>query len=47
MKTNQTQLYKAEIIRGLNKLKLIVLFIILLPLFIMLDMIGMDVFSDD
>ena len=40
-------LQQCSVRRGLNKLKEILLFIILLPLLIMLDMMGMDVFSDD
>ena len=40
-------LRKTNVRRSLNILKGILLFIILLPLLIMLDMMGMDVFSDD
>lgn len=40
-------LRQCNVRRSLNKLKVIMLFIVLLPLLIMLDMMGMDVFSDD
>ena len=40
-------LQQCSVRRSLNKLKVIMLFIVLLPLLIMLDMMGMDVFSDD
>lgn len=44
---NNSALRKTNVRRSLNILKEILLFIILLPLLIMLDMMGMDVFSDD
>ena len=46
-KDSNSALRKADVRRSFNVLLEVLLFILLLPLLIMLDMIGMDVFSDD
>ena len=46
-KDRNSALCKTYVRRSFNALLEVLLFILLLPLLIMLDMMGMDIFSDD